>query len=107
MSSAIEVLKSELKEFDDYCEYTRGDWSGFDGRQLLNNWNSLKSKIDEALLALEQKEKLKKKINSVLEYYECNPYNHKTGYKLGDEAREEVMEILNDLLKELEEGVEK
>ena len=101
MSGAIEVLKDNLKQVNKaYKNF--GDYSS--AGIVINK--DLIIAIDEALLALEQKEKLKRIINSVLEYYECNPYNHKTGYKLGDEAREEVMETLNELLKELE-GVSK
>jgi len=62
--SAIERLKIELKEFDKYCNDTRGDWSDFDGRELLSNWNDLKKEINEAIVCLEQKEKLRKWLES-------------------------------------------
>ncbi len=62
----IIVLKKELKDFDEYCQYIRGDWSQFDGRELLSNWNNLKPQIEKALLVLEIKEQYEKSIDSIL-----------------------------------------
>jgi hypothetical protein len=58
--------------------------------------------------AVEELKKELKWIEVQQEHYEVNPYN-KEGYKLCDEAREEVLDLLSErkeqLIKELKEGV--
>lgn len=51
---AIAKIKSELEGLHSYAEDIRGDWSGFNGRDLLRQVNYFKSKVEEYLKPLEE-----------------------------------------------------
>jgi hypothetical protein len=45
-----EFLNSEaIKDFTDYCIDVRGDWSDFDGRELLKVWTKTLEKLKQSL----------------------------------------------------------
>jgi hypothetical protein len=45
-----EFLNSEaIKDFTDYCIDVRGDWSDFDGRELLKVWIKTLEKLKQSL----------------------------------------------------------
>lgn len=49
MEETIEIKKlmEILEPFTEYCNEVRTDWSEFDGRSLLNNWNRILNEIEQ------------------------------------------------------------
>jgi len=105
-----EVLKRILKEHGSFSNYLKslGDFKETEDDTY---WHMVCDEIAKEKLeagrkqgVVEELEKELKWIEVQQEHYEVNPYN-KEGYKLCDEAREEVLDLLSErkeqLIKEL------
>lgn len=53
----VEAVRILLKEHDSYCVEIRGDWSGFDGRDLLRTWRTHSEPTEKVLSAFDAMKK--------------------------------------------------